>query len=121
MKSNLRLCLVLLAIVMGVAYFAPAAQAQQQRPGPPPSEVTPPQTPSETPSTREQRYTGQNQNDSITTPAIAPETYASESHVISWGSLIFGIIFGGFMGYVIGRQTRPAEVEEVRRDRDRAA
>src|SRR4029434_4284430 len=113
MNFRFRLCLATVTIAIGLIYFAPVSLAQQQqRPTPPPSEVTPPQTPSETPLTGEQGYTRQNQSDSNTTPPLAPETYAHES--ISWGSLMFGASAGGAIGYLVGR--RPKQVD-MRRDR----
>jgi len=116
MNFRFRLCLATLALAIGLMYFAPVALAQeQQRPSPPPSEVTPPQTPSETPSTGEQGNIRRSQNGSNTSPRVAPETYARDSHSISWGSLIFGLILGGAIGYLAGRQPKP--VEGVRRDR----
>jgi hypothetical protein len=114
MKYRLRFCLAILTIAFAVAYFAPAARAQQQeqqRATPSPSEVQPPQTPSETPSTGEQGYIRQNQNDSNTSSTL-PETQPRA--MFSWGTLILGLIIGGLVGYLIGRQPR---TPEARRDR----
>jgi hypothetical protein len=114
MKYRFRLCLATLTIGFAVMYFAPAARAQQQeqqRATPSPSEVQPPQTPSETPATGEQGYIKQNQNDS-NTPSTLPETQPRAT--FSWGTLIFGFIIGGLVGYLIGRQPR---TPEARRDR----
>jgi hypothetical protein len=117
MHSNLRLYIGLLAIVIVITCSAAVALTQQQSPpGPAPSEVNPPQTPSEVPSTGDQGYTRQNPNNINTPPPIRAETYG-ESHVISWSSLIFGFIVGVGLGYLIGRQRGTTEI----RHQDRAA
>ena len=115
MRTRFRLCLAIVAIAVGLMYFAPTGFAQeQQRATPAPSEVNPPQTPSETPSTGEQGYTKQKQNDSYTLPSV-PETYAGRG-AFSWGAFVFGLVIGGVIGYLIGRRPRHADIR-----RDRAA
>jgi hypothetical protein len=113
MRTRFRLCLASVAIAIGLMYFAPTGFAQeQQRATPAPSEVNPPQTPSETPSTGEQGYTKQKQNDGNTLPSV-PETYAERSS-FSWGALVFGLTIGGVIGYLIGRQSRHVDVRRNR-------
>lgn len=116
MNSRFRLCFAIVALAIAVMYFAPIVAAQEQ-PVRPPSDVKPPDTPSETP-TGERDQIKQNQDDSNRPPptAVAPERYA-EAQTISWGSLIFGLIIGAAIGYLIGRQTGNRDVTT----RDRAA
>ena len=113
MNSRIRFCLVLFVFVVAVFSFAPVVNAQEQ-PNRPPSDVTPPQTPSDTP-TGERDQLRSNQNGSNTPPtAVTAERYADTT--FSWGTLILGLILGGIIGYIIGRQPR-ATRPTVSRDR----
>jgi hypothetical protein len=97
-------------------FLVPVVVAQQQPVSPPPSEVHPPQTPSETPSTTEGDPLRRDQKDSNTPPTtFLPETYGREDRAVSWGSLIGGMILGGGIGYFIGR--RSGNTNTARRDR----
>jgi hypothetical protein len=96
-----------IAAGLWLIFAASAAAMPQEAPvSPPPSEVTPPQTPSETPTTGE-----------IPVTSVTPETrvpYPAEARPISWSSLIFGFLVGGGVGYLIGRQSKPPEIQHDR-------
>jgi len=111
MNSRARLCLALFVFAVAVMYSGPIATAQEQ-PVRPPTDVKPPETPSETP-TGERDQNRLNQNDRNLPPpptappptAVTPERYA-DSSAVSWGSLLVGLIVGVAIGYLIGRNPR---------------
>jgi|SoiMethySBSTD1v2_1073268.scaffolds.fasta_scaffold26714_4 hypothetical protein len=113
MNSHIRLCAAVFVFAIAFLFFAPVVAAQEQ-PVRPPSDVKPPDTPTETPTGERDQI----KPPSPTPPptAVTPETYANSS-TISWGSLIIGLILGAGIGYLIGRQSGPGDVER----RDRAA
>jgi hypothetical protein len=97
MNCRFRPYFATLVILFSLLYFVPVMAAQQEQPSP------------QSPSVQERQQTPPPE-------AVTPERTVAETGPISWGSLVFGLIIGGIVGYVLGMGRRHTDVD-IRRDR----